>query len=490
MCSAIVVADCEVGMIRYALLVIQAGLHNGVETILSRICENRILCQKLIQIGIWRITARTQMIERVLETILGRNITLSKTALLGIIHNSSKLKIRQNLFADGNVVIVASVTESYKECLVLLFAVTPFAVIRCDRRRDFDFAVRQSIVLFALLSQRYLDDDFVVRNTIRGFVFRLEGVAVCRDSNFAPIGELEFNGRKNGARFFCAVIDLCVIVRGELRLEGDRGFLRGRGHVDRDADAGGEAVCAFARFKNQVIDTILDVFQRECLAVSGSFALALVIPAAGDLGFVHRQTVLVGRENGAERNVLAHIYAFHRIAAIGRFQFRVTLLDLHRERRVGDDHVGNCFSGIAVDPFQPTIREIEIAAFIQKRIHRAALGCVCDCPIASRAAAQFDIFGIAGQRIDRPAVVRNLNLRCCVGGLWDVDFADGSAVLIRDLHDLHSNCTCCRDPFGDVVIRVADTRISAWNRCSRRKQFYGSIVIDFHRRTNCAPIRE
>ena len=64
-----------------------------------------------------------------LETILGRNITLSKTALLGIIHNSSKLKIRQNLFADGNVVIVASVTESYKECLVLLFAVTPFAVI-------------------------------------------------------------------------------------------------------------------------------------------------------------------------------------------------------------------------------------------------------------------------------------------------------------------------------------------------------------------------
>lgn len=142
------------------------------------------------------------MIERVLETILGRNITLSKTALLGIIHNSSKLKIRQNLFADGNVVIVASVTESYKECLVLLFAVTPFAVIRCDRRRDFDFAVRQSIVLFALLSQRYLDDDFVVRNTIRGFVFRLEGVAVCRDSNFAPIGELEFNGRKNGARFF------------------------------------------------------------------------------------------------------------------------------------------------------------------------------------------------------------------------------------------------------------------------------------------------
>ena len=162
-----------------------------------------------------------------------------------------------------------------------------------------------------------VDDDFVVIGTqFRGFVFRLEGVAVCRDSNFAPIGELEFNGRKNGARFCCAVIDLCVIVRGELRLEGDRGFLRGRGHVDRDADAGGEAVCAFARFKNQVIDTILDVFQRECLAVSGSFALALVIPAAGDLGFVHRQTVLVGRENGAERNVLAHIYAFHRIAAI------------------------------------------------------------------------------------------------------------------------------------------------------------------------------
>ena len=129
-------------MIRYASRVIQAGFHNGVETIRSRICENRILCQKLIQIGIWRITARTQMIERVLETILGRNLTLSKTALLGIIHISSKLKIRQNLFAEGNAVIVASGTESYKECLVLLFAVNPFAIIRRDRRRNFDFAAR------------------------------------------------------------------------------------------------------------------------------------------------------------------------------------------------------------------------------------------------------------------------------------------------------------------------------------------------------------
>ena len=58
-------------MIRYALLVIQAGFHNGVETILSRICENRILCQKLIQIGIWFRCARTQMIERVFKTRFG-----------------------------------------------------------------------------------------------------------------------------------------------------------------------------------------------------------------------------------------------------------------------------------------------------------------------------------------------------------------------------------------------------------------------------------
>ena len=425
-----------------------------------------------------------------METVLGRNITQRKLFLHGIIHVSFKLKIWKNISADGSAAVVASVGEAYKECLVVLYTVIPFAIIRRDRCWNFDFAVRQSIVLFALLSQRYLDDDLVVRNTIRGGVFCLEGVAVCRDSNFTLIGKLEFNGGKNFTRFCCAVIDLCVLVRGELRLERDRGFLLRRVHVDRDADACGEAVCAFLRFKNQVIDAILDVVQREGLAVSGSFALVLIVPAAGDLGFVRRQTVLVGRENGAERNVLAHIYAFHIIAAIGCRECSAIPIDLHRERRAGDDHVGNCFSGIAVDPFLPTIREIEIAAFIQKRIHRAALGCGCDRPIPSRAAAQFDIFGGTGQALNFPAVVRNLNRRCWVVRLWDVDFADGSAALIRDLHDLHSNCTCCRDPFGDVVIRVADTRISAWNRCSRRKQFYGSIVIDFHRRTNCAPIRE
>mgnify|MGYP001030407288 FL=1 len=116
-------------------LVIQAGFHNGIETILSRICENRILCQKLIQIGIWRITARTQMIERVLETIFGRNRTHSNPFLLGIIHISSKLKIRQNLFADGSVAVAFDdiIVESCKECLVLLFAVAPFA-LHCGQK--------------------------------------------------------------------------------------------------------------------------------------------------------------------------------------------------------------------------------------------------------------------------------------------------------------------------------------------------------------------
>ena len=342
-------------------------------------------------------------------------------------------------------------------------------------------------MLAAHIGQRYLDDDFVVRNTIRGFVFRLEGVAVCRDSNFAPIGELEFNGRKNGARFFCAVIDLCVIVRGELRLEGDRGFLRRRNHVDRDADACGEAVFAFLRFKDQVIDAILDVVQRECLAVSGSFALVLIVPAAGDLGFVHRQTVLVGRKLGAERNLVAHMYAFHRIAAIGCRERSAIPIDLQRERCIGDDHVRNCFSGIAVDPFLPTIREIEIAAFIQKRIHRAALGCGCDRPIPSRAVAQRDIFGVTGQALNFPAVVRNLNLRCCVDSLWDVDFANSPAACIRNLHDLHSNCTCCRDLIGAVMVKVDHTLISACNRCGRRKQLYGSIVIDIHKKIARVP---
>lgn len=148
------------------------------------------------------------MIERVLETIFGRNRTHSNPFLLGIIHISSKLKIRQNLFADGSVAVAFDdiIVESCKECLVLLFAVAPFAIIRRDCRRDLDFAARQSIVLFALLGQRYLDDDLVVRNTVRRGVFRRGGVAVCRDTNFTRIGKLEFNGGKNFTRFCCTVI--------------------------------------------------------------------------------------------------------------------------------------------------------------------------------------------------------------------------------------------------------------------------------------------
>lgn len=101
----------------------------------------------------------------------------------------------------GSAAVVASVGEAYKECLVVLYTVIPFAIIRRDRCWNFDFAVRQSIVLFALLSQRYLDDDLVVCNTIRGGVFCLEGVAVCRDSNFTLIGKLEFNGGRISLAF-------------------------------------------------------------------------------------------------------------------------------------------------------------------------------------------------------------------------------------------------------------------------------------------------
>ena len=62
--TAIRVANREVASIRYALCVIQAGFHNGVEMIfIFRICENRICGQKLIQLGIWFLRARAQMIE-------------------------------------------------------------------------------------------------------------------------------------------------------------------------------------------------------------------------------------------------------------------------------------------------------------------------------------------------------------------------------------------------------------------------------------------
>ena len=68
--------------IRYAPCVIQAGFHNGVEIIaLFRICENRIRGQKLIQLGVWLRRARAQMIERVLETIFGREYLAILAAL-------------------------------------------------------------------------------------------------------------------------------------------------------------------------------------------------------------------------------------------------------------------------------------------------------------------------------------------------------------------------------------------------------------------------
>ena len=48
---------------------------------LFRICENRIRGQKLIQLGIWLRRARAQMIERVLETIFGREYLAILAAL-------------------------------------------------------------------------------------------------------------------------------------------------------------------------------------------------------------------------------------------------------------------------------------------------------------------------------------------------------------------------------------------------------------------------
>ena len=149
-CAVVLVVDGEILItIRYAPCVIQAWFHNGVEMIfVIWICENRIRCQKLVQFGIWFRSARTQMIERVLETILGCNRTGTEAFLLGIIHFSSEPKIRQNLFADGSgaATIDGIRVEFYKECLILLFAVNPFAIIRRDRRRNLDFAACQSIV--------------------------------------------------------------------------------------------------------------------------------------------------------------------------------------------------------------------------------------------------------------------------------------------------------------------------------------------------------
>ena len=178
---------------------------------------------------------------------------------------------------------------------------------------------------------------------------------------------MEFNGRKNTFRICCAVIDLCITVRCELILEGDRGFFRGQIHVDLDVDACGKAVGAFLRFKKQVIDAILDVFQCKGIVFRDVFALALVIPAAGDLGFVDFQAVLVERESGAECNGVIHIYAVHRIASIlGQRERRGIPIDRHRERRLGDDHAGNFAFSAFVGPFLPVIWEIEIAAGVQE----------------------------------------------------------------------------------------------------------------------------
>ena len=79
----LVVVDVEKRItIRYAPCVIQAGFHNGVDIIaIFRICENRIRGQKLIQLGVWFRRARAQMIERVLETIFGREYLAIRAAL-------------------------------------------------------------------------------------------------------------------------------------------------------------------------------------------------------------------------------------------------------------------------------------------------------------------------------------------------------------------------------------------------------------------------
>ena len=58
----------------------------------------------------------------------------------------------------------------------MLYTVIPFAIIRRDRRIDLDFTVRQSIVLLAFLIQRDRDDDLIIIDTVRRFVFRRGGV--------------------------------------------------------------------------------------------------------------------------------------------------------------------------------------------------------------------------------------------------------------------------------------------------------------------------
>ena len=60
----------------------------------------------------------------------------------------------------------------------MLYTVIPFAIIRRDRRIDLDFTVRQSIVLLAFLIQRDRDDDLIIIDTVRRFVFRRGGVVV------------------------------------------------------------------------------------------------------------------------------------------------------------------------------------------------------------------------------------------------------------------------------------------------------------------------
>lgn len=59
-----------------------------------------------------------------------------------------------------------------------MFALIPFAIIPRDRRRDFDSAACQLIVFLALGGQSDRNDDLVVLNTVRRFVFRLVLVVV------------------------------------------------------------------------------------------------------------------------------------------------------------------------------------------------------------------------------------------------------------------------------------------------------------------------
>ena len=59
-----------------------------------------------------------------------------------------------------------------------MYIANPFAIIRRDRRWNLDFAVRQGIVIFARWGQCNRDDDLIIIDTVRRFVFRRGGVVV------------------------------------------------------------------------------------------------------------------------------------------------------------------------------------------------------------------------------------------------------------------------------------------------------------------------